>query len=118
MGIIGKIISQLLGVLTVTGTLGGGVPESDLGVYTPPASINYVETSLEQKGEEMIFGNLSIELPDGVTAEIKTSDIEDADGKEMLTVKLNGAEEIVGDDDSYMGTGPFPPQIKLSRDDY
>ena len=120
MGIIGKIISQLLGVLTVTGTLGGGVPESDLGVYTPPASINYVETNLEQKGEELIFGNLSIELPDGVTAEVKTFDTEDARGKEMLTVKLNGAEELVGDADSYMGDGPFPPQIKLShyRADY
>ena len=112
-------------ILSITEPLTGGegikdVEEDELAMYTPPATIDYVETSIEQQGNELIFGNLSIELPDGVTAEVKTSDIEDADGKEMLTVELNGAEELVGDADSYNGDGPFPPRIKLShyRADY
>ena len=109
------VFSQLLTILAMTGILNGGVPQKDSDAYTASAVINYVETSMEQKGNEMIFGNLSIELPDGVTAEEKTPDIETADGKKALIVKLNGAEAIVGDVDDYMGTGPFPPQIRLSH---
>ena len=112
---IGKIFSSLLTVLAMLGILNGGVPQKDSDAYTPSAVINYVETGMEQKGNELIFGNLSIELPDGVTADIRTSDIKDADGKEMLVVKLNGAEKSVGGADDYMGTGPFPPQIRLSH---
>ena len=112
-------------ILSITKPLTDGediedVEDVELATYTPPATIDYVETGIEQQGNELIFGNLSIELPDGVTAKIKTSDIEDADGKEMLTVELDGAEELVGDADSYNGDGPFPPRIKLShyRADY
>ena len=91
-----------------------------LGEYTSSATIDYVETSIEQQGNELIFDNLSIELPKGVTAEIKTSDIADDDEKAMQTINLIGAERLVGDADSYRSTGPFPPQIRLShyRADY
>lgn len=107
-------------ILSITEPLTGGediedAEDDELAMYTPPAAIDYVETGIEQQSNELIFGNLSIELPDGVTAKIRTSDIEDADGKEMLTVELNGAEELVGDADSYNGDGPFPPRIKLSH---
>lgn len=115
MGIITQIFNQQMVVLAMFSAFNGGVSQGDSGAYTPPATINYVETSLEQKGEDLIFGNLSVELPDGVTAEEKTSDIGDADGEKILVVKLNGAEKSVGDTDDYMGTGPFPPQIRLSH---
>ena len=120
MGIITQIFNQQLVLLAMLSAFNGGVSQGGSGVYTPPVTINYAETSMEQKGGKLIFGNLSMELPDGVTAEEKTSDIGDADGEKMLIIKLNGAEEIVGDADSYMGTGPLPPQIRLShyRADY
>ena len=110
-----KTFNQTLAALAMFNILNGDVSQKDLGEYTSPATINYVETNLEQQGNKLIFDNLSIELPDGVTVEVKTPDSIYANGKEMQIINLIGAEELVGDADSYRGTGPFPPQISLSH---
>lgn len=44
------------------------VVDGELAMYTPSAAIDYVETSMKQQNNELFFGNLSMELPDGVTA--------------------------------------------------
>ena len=64
------LIKSALSVLTVFGLWGGDMSLTDLGEYTPPAEITYVETSAEQQGNELIFGNLLMKLPTVVTMEL------------------------------------------------
>lgn len=113
---IGKILVNILNSALTLLTMVGGSGDallSDLGEYTPPAEITYIETSTEQQGSMLLFGNLIMELPEGVKVEIK--DDVSTDAGDMQTIVLDGAQELVGDGDKYNSTGPFPPQIRLAH---
>lgn len=72
------------------------------------AKMRFLDTKPESDGNVLLYGNLQISLPEGVTVEQQESD------GDAVVIDLAGAESVKSEE-GYRKSGPFPPRILLAN---